>query len=47
MIETLSTAMGAYKITDVREGSALEPTRIVIDTRSGDAPTQRRSSDPA
>ena len=31
VIETLSTAMGAYKITDVREGSALEPTWIVIE----------------
>ncbi len=31
VIETLSTAMGAYKITDMREGSALEPTWIVIE----------------
>jgi multidrug efflux pump subunit AcrB len=31
VIETLSTAMGNYKITDVREGSALEPTWIVIE----------------
>ncbi len=31
VIETLSTAMGAYKITDLREGSALEPTWIVIE----------------
>ena len=31
VIETLSTAMGGYKITDVREGSALEPTWIVIE----------------
>ena len=31
VIETLSTAMGTYKITDVREGSALEPTWIVIE----------------
>ena len=31
VIETLSTAMGGYKITDVREGSALEPMWIVIE----------------
>jgi len=31
VIETLSTAMGQYRITDVREGSALEPTWIVIE----------------
>ena len=31
VIETLSTAMGGYRITDVREGSALEPTWIVIE----------------
>jgi len=31
VIETLSTAMGEYKITDVREGSALEPTWIVME----------------
>jgi len=31
VIETLSTAMGDYKITDVREGSALEPMWIVIE----------------
>ena len=31
VIETLSTAMGNYKITDVREGSALEPMWIVIE----------------
>ncbi len=30
VIETLSTAMGGYKVTDLREGSALEPTWIVI-----------------
>ncbi len=30
VIETLSAAMGGYKITDVREGSALEPTWIVM-----------------
>ncbi len=31
VIETLSNAMGGYRITDVREGSALEPTWIVIE----------------
>ena len=31
VIESLSTAMGDYKITDVREGSALEPMWIVIE----------------
>lgn len=31
VIETLSAAMGAHKIIDVREGSALEPTWIVIE----------------
>jgi len=30
IIDTLSAAMGGYKITDVREGSALEPTFIVM-----------------
>ena len=30
VIETLSNAMGEYRITDVREGSALEPTWIVM-----------------
>jgi multidrug efflux pump subunit AcrB len=31
VIQTLSTAMGGHRITDVREGSALEPTWIVIE----------------
>ncbi len=30
IIEALSAAMGGYKIADVREGSALEPTWIII-----------------
>lgn len=30
VIETLSSAMGGYKITDIREGSSLEPTWIVM-----------------
>ena len=30
VIDTLSAAMGDYQITDVREGSALEPTWIVM-----------------
>ncbi len=31
VIQTLASAMGGQKITDVREGSALEPTWIVIE----------------
>jgi multidrug efflux pump subunit AcrB len=31
VIQTLDTAMGGHRITDVREGSALEPTWIVIE----------------
>jgi len=30
VIEALSAAMGGYRITDVREGSALEPTWVVM-----------------
>ena len=30
IIDTLSAAMGGYQVTDVREGSALEPTWIVM-----------------
>jgi multidrug efflux pump subunit AcrB len=35
VIQTLATAMGGHKITDVREGSALEPTWIVIEAPLG------------
>ncbi|MGB1109809.1 MAG: efflux RND transporter permease subunit, partial [Gammaproteobacteria bacterium] len=32
VIDTMSAAMGGYKVGDVREGSALEPTYIVMET---------------
>ncbi|MFM1891264.1 MAG: hypothetical protein RLZ44_341, partial [Pseudomonadota bacterium] len=35
VIQTLSGAMGDYRITDVREGSALEPTWIVMQAPLG------------
>jgi multidrug efflux pump subunit AcrB len=45
VIDTLATAMGGHKITDVREGSALEPTWIVIEAPLALRPNPKALSD--